>query len=210
MFRKLLLSAVALTLGLSLPAAAQKSSAGPKGGLTLLSVDAASARTSGATSWHAGAFASLVFGKRFAFQPEALYSAQQIKFALTTNDPTDNLLRYTTIEVPLLLKVYPLGEHLYAAAGPQVGLLIKAEEELAATGGGSALIRSVKDRFRQNNFALVAAVGADMGFVTLDARGIYGLTDLNDGSVDATTQSLLNTNRLQQRMIMLSLGLRIL
>ncbi|MEM7552030.1 MAG: porin family protein [Bacteroidota bacterium] len=149
-----------ILIGYSFSASAQlKFGAGIKGGLNFANINAVGDPDS-RTGWHAGAFARLKFTK-FAIQPEVYYSAQG----------TDDIdLDY--INIPILAKFYLVGG-LNIFVGPQFGILTSAE----------ALSLNVDDAFNDSDFSLVFGAGIDLPFkLSLDARYVLGLNDINDSN----------------------------
>lgn len=71
--------------------------------------------------FHGGIFANIGFSRRFAFQPELLYSQKGVYYS----DFSNQSLRLHYIDVPLALHINMGG--LFIEAGPQVSFLVKAE-----------------------------------------------------------------------------------
>src|SRR5574343_1308123 len=94
---------------------AQNVKYGLKGGLNVANINvsgAASPSMSSVVNLHIGAFAEFSINKKVAFQPELLYSMQGSKFSQIvniegTNYDTDNTLKLSYINIPLMFKYYP-------------------------------------------------------------------------------------------------------
>lgn len=84
-------------------------------------------------SGHGGVFLEIEFSKKFAFQPELLYSSQGFRFssdlfAIDGNDPPDGNKFRTNVQlnyltVPLVAK-FSLNERYSVEFGPQFGFLL--------------------------------------------------------------------------------------
>lgn len=106
----------------------------------------------------AGAFATFGFGN-MAIQPEVLYSQQGAK-----NDIDKFDLDY--VNIPVMLKVYPLGKALNLQVGPQFGFLTH---------------NSFRDQIKAKSydFSGAAGIGVDLPFgLRVDGRYNFGLTDI--------------------------------
>lgn len=137
----------------------------------------------GKTGFHLGFIAEFPLGESFAFQPEVLYSSQGAK----TEGNFEGVdftykLNLDYINVPLLVKYY-FTPNLNLHAGPQLGFLVKAEEEYEASFDGESESETVdiKDDTKGLDFALAAGLGykLDMGLF-FDARYNLGLSNIWD------------------------------
>ncbi|MGI4737231.1 MAG: porin family protein [Janthinobacterium lividum] len=148
-----------LALGLGLSTAAQAQYRG-RGGNVSLGIKAGASLTDfvGADAqdvnghkygnrfgFHAGVFANIGFSKLLAFQPEILYSQKGAK-----TDDVDQRFRLHYVDVPLVFHVNTDG--FFLEAGPQVGFLLAAKQEVGNT---SADINS----YKTVDFGYVAGLG---------------------------------------------------
>lgn len=123
-------------------------------------------------SWHAGVLAHIHRSKHFAIQPELYYSEQGAERAVVG---LDNQLELAYLQLPVLFQ-YMTGSGFRFQAGPQVGFLLSAKQQL--NGGARS---DAKDSFKNIDFGVTAGVSyvtrLNFGF---DARYFYGLTDISD------------------------------
>ena len=204
----MLLPAAVISLSFSFTARAQVYF-GVKGGLNLTNLDGSINRKAEyRPAFHGGVFLTGFVGRTVAFQPEILYSAQGNKFGLSSTASPENTLRMSTVQVPLLVKLYP-NKHFYLAAGPQLSVLVNAEEEIIRS-GNSAVVTDVKNRYKTGDFGLVGGLGVEVSRLTFDARLVYGLTDLNNDPDEAAFRARAGFGGLHHRVFQLSAGFRIL
>jgi len=113
--------------------------------------------------------------KRFAFQPELLYSVEGAKLNLPGT--TDNLranLNY--VRLPLLIQ-YMTGSGLRFQLGPQLGILASAKQKNGST------TTDVKNSYKTTEAGLVGGVGfVFKNGLGIDARYNYGLSKINAGA----------------------------
>ena len=166
---------------------AQNVKYGLKGGLNVANINvsgAASPSMSSVVNLHIGAFAEFSINKKVAFQPELLYSMQGSKFSQIvniegTNYDTDNTLKLSYINIPLMFKYYPQSK-FYFEAGPQLGLLTSAKVEVDVAGFGSGS-DDVKEFFKTVDFGMNVGLGYNFSKnVLLGARYNFGLTNIAD------------------------------
>ena len=73
--------------------------------------------------WHSGIFFHLHLSKHFAVQPELMYSAQGAEHITTT---TETQLELNYLNLPIIFQ-YMTGSGFRFQAGPQIGILLKAD-----------------------------------------------------------------------------------
>ncbi|MGI4742955.1 MAG: porin family protein [Janthinobacterium lividum] len=135
--KKPIIMLLALMLGFSTGAQAQKRgrssggtsvSLGLKAGASLTNFTGADAQGyDNRFGFHAGIFANIGLTKLFAFQPELLYSQKGANYT----GSSDLSLRLHYIDVPLAFHVNTGG--LFFEAGPQVGFLVGAKYQRGST-----------------------------------------------------------------------------
>lgn len=153
-------------------AQAQDIKFGVKGGLNVASMTDIDAGSK--ISGHIGGFANFNF-KKWAIQPELLFSGQGAKYELPGDDGKYAL---SYINIPVLFQYYFLPE-FYAEAGPQMGFLLSAK---AKAGDVSV---DVKDGFKTVDIGSAIGVGYKFPIgVGVYARYNFGFTDLIDGNAD--------------------------
>jgi opacity protein-like surface antigen len=130
--RKVFLSAIAIcTFGI---ANAQSVKFGVKAGANIatLTGKAVADDVSMKVGFNAGGLAEIKFSDLIALQPELLFSMQGARTVDRDNDFAGNrfenerTLNFNYINVPVMLKIYPV-KSLFFEAGPQVGFLLSAK-----------------------------------------------------------------------------------
>jgi len=167
---------------------------------------------SGRTGFHIGGLVEILLTEKFAVQPEILYSAQGFSYEnqdefFDTKVSNETNLDY--INIPVMAKYY-VTEGLALEAGPQLGFLISANNEVEIQGGGDDDPQfetgesDVSDFY--SGFDLGLAAGAsyrlDMG-VFFGARYVLGLSNINDngtniGLIDIDIDSFKQQNNVFQ------------
>ena len=127
---------------------------------------------------HAGVFLHHTINSSWCFQPELLYSGEGQRYISNGEERT---LALDYIQLPLMIQYYPSSQ-LYLEFGPQVGVLISAQDK-----GDEVGHENVKEDFSAAQIAL----GVGLGFkvtnqVALYGRYNFGLTDVTkfDNIVD--------------------------
>lgn len=127
---------VLCTLFLCATVAAQtdKVKIGVKAGLNISSLtsDENELDSSDKTGFTAGIMAEIPLTKNFSIQPEVLYSQQGMKFSYSDVDVQNSHYKSTIglnyLNIPVMLKYYVV-KGLSVQAGPQVGILLKANNK---------------------------------------------------------------------------------
>jgi outer membrane protein OmpA-like peptidoglycan-associated protein len=127
------------------------------------------------TGFVGGGFFNVPIGKRWAVQPEVLYS--QMGGTIVRPNTLGNVTqRFNNLSIPVMLKYY---------INPQLRLLAGAQADIALTASsriGSAASTNTIDDFSRDQFALTA--GAELWPVWnwgIGARYIHGLNDISEG-----------------------------
>ncbi len=139
---------------------------GLKGGLNMgtLSGDDADDELSALVSFHVGAYASFDLGDKLKLQPEVVYSGEGAK-----DDDFDYKLTY--INIPVMFKYY-VAEGFNVHAGPQIGILTKAE----ITDGDASV--DIKDDFESTSIGAGFGLGYDLDKINFSARYNLGLVSI--------------------------------
>ncbi len=141
------------------------------------------------TGYHAGAFISLKATK-FGIQPEVIFSSQGSTIELSQ----EGLLRFNYINIPVMVKFYPVS-FLNFQVGPQFGFLTSAEEVIAG------IEADVSSLYKDSDLTMALGFGLELPFgLNLDARYNLGVSDINDDPA----QNALIKNQVYQ----VSLGFR--
>lgn len=159
---------------------AQHTNVGIKGGLNLYNVNNESSENGEAKAgFHLGLIGHIHLNERFAFQPEVVFSTQGSKRKELGQEVKLNL---NYINVPLLLQ-YMFDNGFRLQAGPQLGLLVSAKNEVNKS--------EINQKDDYKNIELGASFG--MGYVNpnsnfgIDARYNLGLTDINENSAGVSS-----------------------
>ncbi len=164
----------------------QSFSLGIKGGANLGKISGQSFKDQFALGYHAGVFASIGLGKKFAIQPEVLFSQTNVDTTSKFSDvyAFNNIgkiqLKYLTIPILLNYKIAPI---LTLQAGPQFGILLDKNNTLLQNG---------QNAFKSGNFALAAGLQLNLLKFKVYGRFIGGQTDINNFGSGETwkTQSI--------------------
>ena len=129
-------------------------------------------------SAHGGVFLHHTITSNWCFQPELLFSGEGQRYF---DNGEERTLSLNYLQLPLMIQYYP-SPQIYLEAGPQVGVLINAEDK-----GDETTHLNVKGDFT----AAQVALGVGLGFkatdqVILYGRYNFGLTDVTrfDNIVD--------------------------
>src|SRR6185295_13809032 len=123
---------------------------GVKGGVNIANVSISNSPTPDSRlSFHLGGLAHIHFSKRFALQPEIVFSGQGYK---TTVAGTDYAVRLNYINVPVLGQ-FMFGDGFRFETGPQVGFLVSANRE----GGGSKT--NISDNYKMADLSWAFGLG---------------------------------------------------
>ncbi|OUL64053.1 hypothetical protein B8T70_01965 [Flavobacterium sp. AJR] len=132
--KKYMLIICTLFLGVPIMAQSQKVKLGVKAGLNIASLnfDESELNSSSKTGFTGGIMVEVPISKNFSLQPELLYSQQGTKVSFSDSDVTNSNYKSTIklnyLNIPLILKYYVL-EGLSIQAGPQIGILLKANNK---------------------------------------------------------------------------------
>ncbi len=185
---------------------AQKAKFGLKAGLNIANANISGdgiPKTKSVTSFQVGFFTEINISKKFAFQPELLYSMQGTNFDLPVEVNgsiynTNDTYKLSYINVPLMFKFYP-EEKFYLEAGPQIGFLTSSKLEVEVIGYGSQT-QDAKELFKSVDFGLNLGLGYNFSKrVTSNFRYNLGLSNI------AETEPGDNT-KIKNSVISISLG----
>ncbi|MBF4494541.1 PorT family protein [Flavobacterium sp. MR2016-29] len=132
--KKSILLICILFLGVTVMAQTEKIKLGVKAGLNLanLTFDESELDSSSKTGFTAGLMVEIPVAKNFSIQPELLYSQQGTKISFSdqevTNSNYKSKIDLNYLNIPVMLKYYVL-KGLSLQAGPQIGILLKANNE---------------------------------------------------------------------------------
>jgi len=161
---------------------------GVKAGLNLASITGDETdEIDSRTSIHIGVVAEFEISDKFSFQPELLYSSQGAKYSYSEiefNYSMEGEFKLDYLNIPLMAKYY-VSEGFSIEAGPQIGILLSAEDEWEVNFDGEtdSGTDDIKDDVSSIDFGLNFGVGykLDSG-INFGARYNLGLSNLNDDS----------------------------
>ena len=132
--KKTMLILYTLFISVTVMAQSEKVKLGVKAGLNIssLTFDESELSSSSKTGFTAGLMVEVPVAKNFSLQPELLYSQQETKTSFFDQDVTNSNFKGTIelnyLNIPLMLKYYVI-KGLSLQAGPQIGLLVKANSK---------------------------------------------------------------------------------
>ncbi|MGI4833081.1 MAG: porin family protein [Janthinobacterium lividum] len=180
---------------------------GVKGGVNFAELQGRDGESSSyKTFYHVGVLYQWNVLGPLAIQPELQYSVQggDLKGAFT--DYTTKLHYFT---VPVLAKL-TLGP-VFVEAGPQFGYLVHANQDgqvqITSTNGSSSygqVSQTATKQYKGFDFSLAAGAGLKFSSLSLGARYVAGLNDIND----ARNLTGINDPRLQNRVFQLYAALQ--
>ena len=179
---KFLLTTVLAVVLVSGVATAQHVNFGIKGGLNFYNLkNSNNVEYDNSVGFHLGLLAHIHVAKKFALQPEVVFSTQGATYKVGS---TDGDLNLDYINVPLLFQ-YMFDNGFRLQAGPQVGILINAKSKFGSVSS------EVKNNFSSVDVGATAGVSyvhppSGFGF---DARYNAGLNNINkNSSVDSNNR----------------------
>ena len=150
---------------------AQGISGGVKLGMNLanqtISAEGITVSPSFRTSIHAGGYLTAMISEKFGVQPEVLYSGQGAKNG-------DFSFKANYITVPVMLR-WNFTSLFSIHAGPQVGILMSAKEEMQGQ------TEDVKDGYKSTDIGVAAGIGIDLPIgLNFGFRFVKGMTNIAD------------------------------
>lgn len=132
--KKSILILYALFLCVTVMAQSQKVKLGLKAGLNIssLTFDESELNSTSKAGFTAGFMVEIPMAKNFSIQPELLYSQQGTKTSFSdidvTNSNFSSTIQLDYLNIPVMLKYY-VAKGLSVQAGPQIGILLKANNK---------------------------------------------------------------------------------
>ena len=168
---KKILSLLTLLSVISVGVYAQGISGGLKLGMNLanqtISAEGITVSPSFRTSFHAGGYVTLMVSEKLGVQPEVLYSGQGAK-----NGDFSFKANYVTIPVLARWNFTPL---FSVHAGPQLGILVAAKEEMQGQS------EDVKDDYKSTDVGIAAGLGIDLPMgLNFGFRFVKGMSNIVD------------------------------
>lgn len=169
---------------------------GAKAGVNIVKINAISFSNQFEYGYHAGGFLEIgLIPKKLSLQPELLWSQYSTTVASAYTTVYQNVITSSQIKVdlnylsiPLLLNYKFIGP-LYLQAGPQYGILMDQTQTLLQNG---------EQAFKKGAFSMIGGVQIRLTKISLNARYVAGLNNIND--ID-------NKDSWKSQAIQVSLGL---
>lgn len=109
-----------------------------------------------------------------SFQPEALYAMKGAKY----EEGGESIeFTFAYLQIPLLLRMQPVGSNFFFYGGPDVGLKLSAKVEFEDEG---LSIEEDVDHVKSLDFGLTFGAGLAMEKFSLEARYSMGLSSFDD------------------------------
>lgn len=154
---------------------AQTPMVGLKGGLNVSSIDySGPASFSNRLGFNGGLFVNIPVGSNIVVQPEVVYSSQGARYSL--DGAAEHNLALNYINIPVMLQAN-IGRGVYAEAGPQIGFLTSAKDQVNNVETGFFTSQD----FKKTDVAIGLGLGyRGNGGFGVNARYNLGLTDINN------------------------------
>ncbi len=164
---------------------------GAKAGANMANIEGDDWDTDGRTALFLGAYARIGISESLSFQPELLYSAKGFKNSESESGDGysysyESVGKLNYLDIPLMLNV-GLTEAFYLQAGPQLSLLLSAEDEWEWTetedgesdsGSGTD---DMKESLKGMDFGIGVGAAYDFDFgLGVFARYNLGLSNISD------------------------------
>jgi len=195
--KKIILSA-ALLMAVGFSASAQEDiKFGVKAGVNFATFGGDIEDADSRTGFHAGVVAEFKLSENFSIQPELLYSQMGAKFKDSGSFggfsySYEQTSKFDYLSLPILAKYYVL-EGLSIEAGPQVGYLLSAKNEVKGDSEDVLASGDVKDGSKSVDFGVAGGLAYDLPIgVFFQARYYAGLSNVNDndGDLDVKNSAL--------------------
>lgn len=148
---------------------AQSTKFGVKGGLNISNFTGYQEDVKSLAGFHIGGFAEIKLAKKFAIQPEFLFSTQGTTIEGYNGDSNTNV-KVNYLNIPILAKYY-ITDAFSVEAGPQIGFLLSAKSRG----------EDINDLFKSTDYGLNLGIGYDFTEnFALGLRYTIGLSDIAD------------------------------
>lgn len=148
---------------------AQSTRFGVKGGLNISNFTGYQEDVKSLAGFHIGGFAEIKVAKKFAIQPEFLFSTQGTTIEGYNGDSNTNV-KVNYLNIPILAKYY-ITDAFSIEAGPQIGFLLSAKSRG----------EDINDLFKSTDYGLNLGIGYDFTEnFALGLRYTIGLSDIAD------------------------------
>ncbi len=166
---------LAILFGLVSPAAfAQDFNIGIKAGADIHKISGKSFKDEFSFGYQLGGFAEIGLSKKWAIQPEVLFSQVNIDTTSSFKDvyQFDDIskVKLSYLKIPLLLNYKP-NKFVALQVGPQFGILMDKNNTLLENG---------RNAFRQGDFSMLGGLQLNIAKVRIYGRYAVGLNNIND------------------------------
>ena len=195
---------------------AQDINYGAKLGLNISSFSGDVSDSKALIGFHLGGFAEIKINDKFSVQPELLFSTQGEKFEYSESDvdfgsySEEGKTKLNYLNVPVLAKYY-VAEKFAILAGPQIGILMSAKEDISITetfdGETDSFSESIDAKDFYKSLALSFNIGASYSFtdkIFVDARYNLGLSSIAKDFTDEFGDS--SSFKIKNNVIQFSVG----
>jgi hypothetical protein len=151
----------------------QHLSFGIKGGANLGKISGQSFKDEFTLAYHVGVFAT-ISGEKWGIQPEVIFNQVNAdtanSFSQVTQFKNIDKIQLKSLSIPIMLN-YNLNKFLTLQAGPQFGVIIDQNKNMAQNG---------KDAFKSGNFSVAAGLQLNLLKFRVYGRFVGGVSDLNN------------------------------
>jgi hypothetical protein len=174
------LTACVVVAALAAPASGQTFEVGARAGLNLSNVTSVNDEGNSSLDWRpalvAGGFLTWRGFGWIELQPEVLYSSKGAKIS---EEELASHLILDYVEIPVLARVSRAAgsRRFYAAAGPYVGIRLRAKARTEFSGATEEL--DLSDDLERRDFGLAIGGGVEAGRLVIDGRYTFGLSDID-------------------------------
>lgn len=131
----------------------------------------------------AGGVVSYELSEHFDLQGELFYANRGYKtniyLEVSDENPHDWKFSLSYLNLPLLLKWYPIGQGVYVEAGPQVGYLLDNSNDIEGWPKDETLDQNPWGDYKRWDFGLVGGIGYSFNMgLFVDVRYDLGLTNV--------------------------------
>ena len=157
----------------------------------------------------AGLFAEFMLSDKIGLQPELVLSGQGYKFIL--DDDGAGLYvglkqKLTYVNLPVLFNYY-IADNFYLQAGPYLGILTNAEEDIIGSFG--LFGGKNKDEFNSTDFGAIIGAGFKVNKITIGLKYQLGLSDIASVKYQLELSDIASdTNVKNNRVVNISVGYR--
>ncbi|MEO6638084.1 MAG: porin family protein [Ginsengibacter sp.] len=168
------LISVAILFFISSSLFAQTFKLGIKGGANLGKISGSSFKDQFTLGYHAGGFATIGLGDKFAIQPEVLFNQVNNDTATSFSEifkvRNADQIQLKFLSIPVLLN-YNVNRFITLQAGPQFGILLNKNDNFLQNGNNA---------FKSGDFSLVGGVQLNLLKFRVYGRFVGGQTDIDN------------------------------